>query len=204
MDFLQERNLWQIYRESRVIPTSNINKGITLVMLFIAVSNGMSLSTNELYEVIKTTSGSLFGVLLTTLGFLVAGYTIFCSVLPIKLQMKMMDVIDEETNLSYLKKFHFLFLRIFFYFVVFSGVLFIINFFQGSSGLLMKLVQEDSPVFTINLIGYSFIFTFTIFLLLELMSFIFNIFESVRTALNWQKILDSKKLSSEDEPKSSI
>lgn len=36
MDFLKERNLWQIYRESRVISTSWVNKGLTLLMLFLA------------------------------------------------------------------------------------------------------------------------------------------------------------------------
>lgn len=199
MDFLKERNLWQIYRESRVISTSWINKGLTLLMLFLAFMNGLSLSTNELYVATTTTSSSLFGVLLTTLGFLVAGYTIFCSVLPIDLQKAMMSVIDEETNLSYLKKFHFLFLRVFFYFVVFSGVLFVINFFQGSSGLLVKLLVEDIQYYIINLVGYCIVFTFTIFLLLELMSFIFNIFESIRAALNWQKIVDDKRMKTEQD-----
>lgn len=137
-------------------------------------------------------SGSLFGVILTTLGFLVAGYAIFCTVLPLELQKQMMDAIDKETNLTYIKKFHFLFLRVFFYFVVFSGILFVINFFQGSSGLIFKLTSKDCVFFSINFIGYCFIISFTIFLLTELMSFIFNIFESVRSALNWEKIIDDK------------
>lgn len=76
-------------------------------MLLIAILNGITLSTSELYEVIKSTSGSLFGVILTTLGFLVAGYAIFCTVLPLELQKQMMDAIDKETNLTYIKKFHF-------------------------------------------------------------------------------------------------
>lgn len=192
MDFFKERNLWQIYRESRVIPISNINKYITLLVLLIAILNGITLSTSELYEVIKSTSGSLFGVILTTLGFLVAGYAIFCTVLPLELQKQMMDAVDKETNLTYIKKFHFLFLRVFFYFVVFSGILFVINFFQGSSGLIFKLTSKDCVFFSINFIGYCFIISFTIFLLTELMSFIFNIFESVRSALNWEKIIDDK------------
>ncbi|WP_407488725.1 hypothetical protein [Acinetobacter baumannii] len=192
MDFFKERNLWQIYRESRVIPISKINKYITLLILLIAILNGITLSTSELYEVIKITSGSLFGVILTTLGFLVAGYTIFCTVLPLELQKQMMDTIDEETNLTYIKKFHFLFLRVFFYFVVFSGILFIINFFQGSSGLIFKLTSNNCVLFALNFVVYCFIISFTIFLLTELMSFIFNIFESVRSALNWEKIIDDK------------
>ncbi|CDM71354.1 hypothetical protein VXG46_001934 [Acinetobacter baumannii] len=163
MDFFKERNLWQIYRESRVIPISKINKYITLLILLIAILNGITLSTSELYEVIKITSGSLFGVILTTLGFLVAGYTIFCTVLPLELQKQMMDTIDEETNLTYIKKFHFLFLRVFFYFVVFSGILFIINFFQGSSGLIFKLTSNNCVFFALNFVGYCFIISFTIF-----------------------------------------
>lgn len=71
-------------------------------MLLIAILNGITLSTSELYEVIKSTSGSLFGVILTTLG-LVAGYAIFCTVLPLELQKQMMDAIDKETNLTYIK-----------------------------------------------------------------------------------------------------
>jgi hypothetical protein len=192
MDFFKERNLWQIYRESRAIPTSNINKYLTLFMLFISILNGVSLTNEELYKVIEITSSSLFGVLLTTLGFLITGYTIFCTVLPIELQKQMMVVVDEETNLSYIKKFHFLFLRVFFYFIIFSGILFIISFFQGNSGLIFKLTDNDCVFFIFNLVGYCFILSFTVFLLLELMSFIFNIFESVRTALNWAKVSGKK------------
>lgn len=112
MDFFKERNLWQIYRESRVIPISNINKYITLLVLLIAILNGITLSTSELYEVIKSTSGSLFGVILTTLGF--SGWVCnFCTVLPLELQKQMMDAIDKETNLTYIKN-SILFLRVFF------------------------------------------------------------------------------------------
>ncbi|WP_159516822.1 hypothetical protein [Acinetobacter sp. 18QD2AZ41W] len=193
MDFLNERNLWQIYLKSRVIPTSKINKWGTFAITLISFINGAFLSNQELYEVIKTTSGSLFGVLITTLGFLVAGYTIFCTVLPVDLQKQMMIAIDEDTNLSYLKKFHFLFLRVFFYFVVFSGFLFLVNFFQGSSGLIFHFIENPCFFFSLNLVGYTLISGFTVFLLFELMSFIFNIFESVRSALNWEKIKEKNK-----------
>lgn len=186
MDFFKEKNLWHIYKSSQVISTSKYNTWIPRIIALIALINGFFLTSQQLYVVVTTTSGTLFGVLITTLGFLVAGYTIFCTVIPIELQKKMSKLIDDDTGLSYFNLFHFLFLRVFFYFVVFSSFLFLVNFFQGSSGIIFYFVENHCIYFLINLIAYTFIVGMTMFLLMELMSFIFNIFESVRTTLYWE------------------
>lgn len=187
MEFFKEKNLWHIFKSSQVIPISNYNKWISRIVALIAFINGYFLTSNQLYLVVTTTSGTLFGVLITTLGFLVAGYTIFCTVIPIDLQKEMSEAVDDDTGLSYFNLFHFLFLRVFFYFVAFSGFLFLINFFQGSSGLIFFLIDNHCFYFMINLLAYTLIAGITIFILMELMSFIFNIFESVRTTLHWEK-----------------
>ena len=181
------------FKSSQVIPVSSCNKWVSRTVALIAFINGYFLTSQQLYEVLTTTSGSLFGILITTLGFLVAGYTIFCTVIPIDLQKQMSSSFDKDTGLSYFNLFHFLFLRVFFYFVVFSGFLFLVNFFQGSTGLIFLLIENHCFFFMINLIGYTFIAGMTIFILMELMSFIFNIFESVRTTLYWENGKDNQK-----------
>lgn len=193
MDFFKEKNLWQIFKSSQVIPISKSNKWVSIIVVLIAFINGCFLTSQNLYEVVTLTSGTLFGVLITTLGFLVAGYTIFCTVIPLDLQKNMSSVIDEEIGLSYFNSFHFLFLRVFFYFVIFSSFLFLINFFQGSTGLIFFFIENTCFYFVINLIAYSLIAGITIFILMELMSFIFNIFQSVRSTLYWEKSKDKNE-----------
>src|SRR5690606_11117147 len=193
MEFFKEKNLWQIFKSSQVIPISKSNKWISIIVALIAFINGCFLTSQNLYEVVVLTSGALFGILITTLGFLVAGYTIFCTVIPLDLQKNMSSVIDEDVGLSYFNSFHFLFLRVFFYFVIFSGFLFLINFFQGSTGLIFFFIENTCFYFLINLTGYTLIAWITIFILMELMSFIFNIFQSVRTTLYWEKSKDENE-----------
>lgn len=193
MEFFKEKNLWQIFKSSQVIPISKSNKWISIIVASITFINGCFLTSQNLYEVVTVTSGTLFGVLITTLGFLVAGYTIFCTVIPLDLQKNMSSVIDEEVGLSYFNSFHFLFLRVFFYFVIFSGFLFLINFFHGSTGLIFFFIENKCFYFVINLTGYTLISGITIFILMELMSFIFNIFQSVRTTLYWEKSKDENE-----------
>src|SRR5690606_35744918 len=187
MEFFKEKNLWHIFKSSQVIPISPSNKWISRLVALIAFINGYFLTSQELYVAVTTNSATLFGILITTLGFLVAGYTIFCTVILIDLQKQMSSAIDKDTGLSYFNLFDFLILKVFFYFVVYSGFLFLINFFGGSTGLIFFFIENSCFYFILNLLGYTLIAGITVFILMELMSFIFNIFESVRTTLYWEK-----------------
>lgn len=131
-ELLQEKNLREIYTKSKTIPLSNFNTYFPVVVgaifLFILHIGNVSIETS--YSKINELSSFLFSPIFATLGFLVAGYTIFCTISPLDLQKKMIKYTDEKTKLIFFKKVHFTFIRVFIYFIVFSFLLFLIFFFK--------------------------------------------------------------------------
>ncbi|OAL76350.1 hypothetical protein [Acinetobacter terrae] len=198
---LQEKNIREIYNKSTTIPIAKFNivfpifMGFTL-LLFLVFSDT---SIKSSYDKINDLTSFLFSSLFATLGFLVAGYTIFCTITPLDLQKKMIAYTDKKTQLIFFKKVHFTFIRVFIYFLIFSFTLFIIFVFKGLNINLSN--SSISPEILSNLYKYTnySIITFltmgTTFLFCELSSFIFNIYNSIATTLHWviQNQTDSKK-----------
>ena len=129
---LEEKNIREIYKKSKVIPLSNFNKffplAMGLIFFLILLANNTSIETS--YTKINELVSFLFSAIFATLGFLVTGYTIFCTITPLDLQKKMIAHTDKKTGLLFFKKVHFIFVRVFIYFILFSFSLFIIYLFK--------------------------------------------------------------------------
>lgn len=190
-ELLQEKNLREIYTKSKMIPISNFNTYFPVVVgaifLFILHIGNVSIETS--YSKINELSSFLFSPIFATLGFLVAGYTIFCTISPLDLQKKMIKYTDEKTKLIFFKKVHFTFIRVFIYFIVFSFLLFLIFFFKDLNLDLGKSIFKIDTLREIykytNYLILTLLITGTTFLFCELSSFIFNIYNSVATTLHW-------------------
>ena len=190
-ELLQEKNLREIYTKSKTIPLSNFNTYFPVVVgaifLFILHIGNVSIETS--YSKINELSSFLFSPIFATLGFLVAGYTIFCTISPLDLQKKMIKYTDEKTKLIFFKKVHFTFIRVFIYFIVFSFLLFLIFFFKDLNLDLGKSIFKIDSLRGIykytNYLILTLLITGTTFLFCELSSFIFNIYNSVATTLHW-------------------
>ena len=87
---LEEKNIREIFKKSKAIPLSNFNRffpiSLGLFFFFILTINDVSIETS--YTKINELVSFLFSSLFATLGFLVAGYTIFCTITPLDLQKK--------------------------------------------------------------------------------------------------------------------
>lgn len=188
---LEEKNIRDIYKKSKVIPLSNFNKffPITIGIIFfvILILNNTSIETS--YAKINELVSFLFSAIFATLGFLVTGYTIFCTITPLGLQKKMIAYTDKKTGLIFFKKVHFTFIRVFIYFISFSFLLFIIYLFKD-----LNLVYETKYITIeslsniyryINYVILAFLVSGTTFLFCEISSFIFNIYNSIATTLGW-------------------
>lgn len=190
-ELLQEKNLREIYTKSKTIPISNFNTYFPVVVgaifLFILHIGNVSIETS--YSKINELSSFLFSPIFATLGFLVAGYTIFCTISPLDLQKKMIKYTDEKTKLIFFKKVHFTFIRVFIYFIVFSFLLFLIFFFKDLNLDLGKSIFKIDTLREIykytNYLILTLLITGATFLFCELSSFIFNIYNSVATTLHW-------------------
>jgi hypothetical protein len=188
---LKEKNLRMIYKESRAIPLSNFNlffPFIIGIIIFIFLIYG-DISIEESYDKIESLVSFLFSSLFSTLGFLIAGYTIFCTITPLDLQKKMIEYTDQKTNLPFFKRVHFTFIRVFIYFLLFSFALFIIFLFKGININSINMIIEskilDLTFKYTNYLIITFLTIGTTFLFCELSSFIFNIYNSITTTIHW-------------------
>lgn len=190
-DLTKEKKLWDIYLASRRIPFSRFNFWTTF-LVFAALVLNCVLSDQPLEEtlgIVRQASSDGILMSLSTLGFLLAGFTIFATISQPELSLAMAAIIDESTGLSYLKRTYFLFLRVFIYYLVFAIICLFIVMFGHSGGLIDILVSlsPSSEHLRYILINGSYIIVFTgyFFLIIQLKSFVFNIYHSVMTALRW-------------------
>ena len=195
---LEEKNIREIYKKSKVIPLSNFNKffplTIGLIFFLILLANNISIETS--YTKINELVSFLFSAIFATLGFLVTGYTIFCTITPLDLQKKMIAHTDKKTGLLFFKKVHFIFVRVFIYFILFSFSLFIIYLFKDLNlNIAINFISidllRDIYKYT-NYIILVFLISGTTFLFCEISSFIFNIYHSIATTLSWVVQNDSE------------
>lgn len=191
-DLTKEKRLWDVYIASRRIPSNRFNKYTTIVVALALVANSWITTQpiDETIDVVRKLSDSGLAISLSTLGFLLAGFTIFATVSEPSLSLSMAEIIHPESKLSYLKHNHFIFMRVFVYYFVFSIFCLLIIIFGHKGGLIPLLVSyspyPDNLKIAVAKISYVLLFTGYYYLIMQLKSFIFNIYHSVMTALRWK------------------
>lgn len=191
-DLTSEKKLWDVYIASRRIPFSRFNTITTaLVFLLLVVNSWLTTqSISETIALVRNLSDTGLAVTLSTLGFLLAGFTIFATVSQPSLSLRMAEIQHPVSGLSYLKHNYFVFLRVFIYYLIFSIFCLSIIMF-GHKGGLIPLLASYSPYpynvkFAIVKTSYILLFTGYYFLIMQLKSFIFNIYHAVMTSLRWK------------------
>lgn len=191
-DLTKEKKLWDVYLASRRIPISKFNFLTTCTVFLALVANSWfsNQSIQETILLVRTFSESGLSIALSTLGFLLAGFTIFATVSQPSLSLRMSEIMHPDSGLSYLKHNYFIFLRVFIYYITFTVFcLFIIMF--GHKGGLVSLMVSYAPYelhvkFAVVKVSYVLLFTGYYFLIMQLKSFVFNIYHSVMTSLRWK------------------
>lgn len=191
-DLTKEKSLWDIYCASRRIPSGRFNKVTTLIVLGLLVLQCWvsEQSVSSTIDVVRRAADMGLATTLSTLGLLLAGFTIFATVSQPSLSLRMAEVLHEGSGLSWLKHNYFIFFRVLIYYLAFSLFCLFIIMFGHKNGLLGTLVSY-SPYptelkFLIAKFSYVLFFTGLYFLILQLKSFIFNIYHAVMTALRWK------------------
>lgn len=191
-DLTKEKRLWDIYIASKRIPFSRFN-AITTALVFVLLLANSWFTTQpveQTIELVRELSKTGLTVALSTLGFLLAGFTIFATVTQPSLSLRMSEITHPDSGLSYLKHNYFVFIRVFIYYLAFSIFCLLIIMF-GHEGGLVPLVASYSPYpehvkFAITKASYVILLTGYYFLVMQLKSFIFNIHHSVMTSLRWK------------------
>nr|WP_281459823.1 hypothetical protein [Pseudomonas sp. P13] len=189
---LAEKDLWSIYLAARKIPSSRFNIVTTWVFLLALVIQVYFFpqGIEAQVEIIRRYAEFGFNAALTTMGFLVAGFTIFATLSDPDLFIKMGQKLHPETKISWLKHNFFLFVRVFIYFMIFIVLCLVIMVFGSKSGLASSLISlSDSAAklrIVIAAVAYVTLMTGFYFILMQLKSFIFNMHHAVMTSLKWK------------------
>ena len=98
--------------------------------------------------------------------------------------------LHEESGLSWFKYNFFVFMRVFIYYLVFAALcLFVILFCDASSGIARVTDLSPEPAFTkTTLVRAAFVMIGTglYFIVIQLKSFVFNVYHVVATWVRWE------------------
>lgn len=189
---LSEKNLFSIYLAARKVRSSRFNL-ITTLMFFAAaiVQAVLSPQTVEVkVEFVRKYAEFGFNAALTTMGFLVAGFTIFATLSDSELFIKMGQKLHPDSKISWLKHNFFLFIRVFIYFIVFIVMCLMIIVFGSKSGVVSYLIMLSDDAAAIRewvaSAAQVLLATGFYFILMQLKSFVFNMHHAVMTSLKWK------------------
>ncbi len=191
-----EKNIFQLYLSSRKIPFSKTNKKVLAICIAVSMLISIGMPLEDLFKKIDSLSSLLIGTVATVTGFLIAGYAIFCSVTAPKLSILMYLNGSKKYGLSNLKYTHLIFIRVFIYYIFYTITIVLITAFSGYKGYFFKYIVDnfecnDFIFKAINIFTFNWIVIFFLFLLLQLGSFIFNIYHSIMTAIVSYPYLDN-------------
>lgn len=148
-------------------------------MLFATKKEVVSL-TRSLYEF-----GLSFSI--GTLGFLIAGITIFAASSNTSMFKAMGTVKYSESDFSYLRHIFYIFMNVFIHFIVFASMCFAAKFAWGEGGIIEKIITIHPELWMT--IEYSFLLallsSYTSYVLFLLQAFIFNIYKVIFMSIRW-------------------
>ena len=189
-DITREKSLWDIYKSSRNFKISKFNTIVLIICTILSGCYAIIKDAEFLIGQIQSLSNFGFTFSIAILGFLIAGFTIFSTVTKPSLLLKMMEVPHEETGLPYLKYNFFNIMLVFIYYLMVTSIfLFVILFFHKNtllSAFIEGLLGDKLSQYYIIKIFYVFIVCCIAFLMLQLKTFIFNVYSITMTNLRWE------------------
>lgn len=191
---MNEKSLWDIYVQARRIPFNRFNFWATLfVLVAVALQYCMlEITLDEKLKLIREFSTMALGVVVSVLGFILAGFTIFATISQPDMLVAMSKHRHEVSQLSYLKNNFFTFMRVFIYYLLYTVFCLMVIVFAVKGGLVHKLVMLSPISWKITewLVGAAYVGLYSgmFFLLMQLKSFIYNVYHTVMTAIRWKAI----------------
>ncbi|QHM95642.1 hypothetical protein [Kosakonia sacchari] len=199
-EITKEKNLWDVYLLCRRISISPFHICIMLTASIFLITNAFFLEKNlpHLISDIRNWSSIGFNFTVTTLGFLIAGFTIFATLSKPDMFLTMMATKHKKTQMPTLKYNFMVFMKVFISFIVFTFLYLIIILFCQTNGIIGNIIallpnaEKIKPC--IIKIGYCVIGTSLIYLLLVVKTFIFNIYAIIMSSIRWELYIKRKQL----------
>jgi hypothetical protein len=201
-DLLAEKKLLDVFKKSLRLPRSKFNLFSTvlaIVLLTIHVSYSTQ-SRLDLHNAVRAAAANGFSLSLGLLGFLIAGLTILSSVSSSGLVVHMANTEYKNSGISYLKYNYFGLVSVFIWYLIFAFCCMAITVFGAQGSALSAIINAlgcDSwtPLAKDFLAKGAFIliYSFQFYLLLQLKSFVFNVYHISMTSARWMQEQDAKK-----------
>ena len=207
-ELFDEKNLWQVYVRARRLTGSKFNHWATrlgTLLILVTISYGMYFSEprlitpTDIIAWVREWSSTGISFATSTLGFLIAGFSIFASVTNKKLFIALAHLDYKDTGVSRLKFIFFNFIVVFLHYLSFLGLCLFVKLFFGPSGPLSLIVQDAIGGClrleeTLVLISALIIGTWFIAIVLMLKSFIWNLYQAVLLAIATEaEFIDRRK-----------
>jgi hypothetical protein len=191
-DLTSEKSLWDVYKLSRKLLPGKFQVTVVFLATALLAANSFLMSQDDaaiLHDVRKWAEMG-FNFSITTLGFLIAGFTIFATLSKPSMMLAMMDHINKETGLPTLKYNFFAFMKIFIAYIAFAFLFLMIVILGQKDGALSNIIGFLPHSAEIKLIlvktFYAIVGGGFVYLLLLLNSFVFNIYAIVMNFLRWE------------------
>lgn len=191
-EITKEKNLWQVFLIAKKTSLSTSHIIICLCVASLLFLNAFLIDDNikHIISDIRTWSNFGFNFTITTLGFLIAGFTIFATLSKPEMMISMMLHINKESGLPTLKYNFMAFMKVFISFIFFTFLYLFIILFGQQNGLISNVATVLScSIFIKELflkIFYVIVGLSLIYLVLIIKTFIFNIYAIVMTSIRWE------------------
>ncbi|MDB4302934.1 hypothetical protein OAA14_01965 [bacterium] len=191
-ELTSEKSLWDVYKLSRKIyPSKTQVMFVLFSMLFLGINAFIFVDDVAiLLSDVREWAEFGFSFSITTLGFLIAGFTIFATLSKPKMMLAMMDHTNEQTGLPTLKYNFFTFMKVFIAYIAISLVYLFVMILGQADGFLSNLVSLLPNEICVKIImiktAYTLVGGSFVYLLMLLKSFVFNIYATVMNFLRWE------------------
>lgn len=198
-EFTEEKSLWDIYKKAFIIFPSKLHIAIVLFVFTCLSINAFVLETSltALLNDVRGWASFGFNYAITTLGFLIAGFTIFATLTKPDMMLAMMGHFNQEYRLPTLKYNFFVFVKVFISYIFFAVVYVLVMLLGQQNGFLGNVIELIPNALCVKIVlikvGYAVIGCSFVHLLLQLKSFIFNIYIIVMNMLRWEHRVLSEK-----------
>lgn len=193
-DLISETTLWDIWRGSLRIQFSRFNKIAIFIALAFLCIDAIFSDAAPMLDLVRASAKDGVVLGLSVLSLLLSGFAVFATISQPTMLLSMAAE-SHESGLSFLKYNFFVFMRVFCLLIAFTAlclVLMIAGRYNGIGSHLVRFFGNEN-LFRDLVVKSSYVFLFLgyVIVLLQIKSFVFNIYYSVMTSLRWRA--DGKK-----------
>ncbi|HGV1076234.1 TPA: hypothetical protein ACNBY7_000429 [Escherichia coli] len=198
-EITKEKNLWDVYLLCKRITISTFHICILLTASIFLLTNSFFIEKDMSHLVSDIRNWALIGFnfAVTTLGFLIAGFTIFATLSKPEMFLQMMSIQHKKTQMPTLKYNFMAFMKVFISFITFTFIYLIIILFCQKDGIIGNIIDlfpySKSIKELIIKFGYCVIGTSLIYLVLVVKIFIFNIYAIIMNNIRWELYIKRKE-----------